>query len=422
MEREEGARGGKKDGEREGWRRWWCGLPSRSRLSRSRVFFFCIFSDLVPLVVCADAATTYSRSPAQYERGDIFARVSTPSHRSTHDVVQSCCAAPTHDMWNPKLAVCVLLLPCCCPSLDLYSTLSSSSPPSIVGQACVFVYGLLSLCALFLLLTGSWSFIENMCKINIPKQRGGLCTRTRANAPLKYFSNLSNSLPTSLSSFLRASLPGMLCFYLSASPCLPPSFPSSLPASKAHDYHPLPHPTPPPAVPSSLESHGWRVDSAYTDEVTHAVCGADPQSNKANIRSAKYLRAVAEGKWVVNEAWLQECKKKRGRAEEEAFEIAGDKKSTVPSAPRRSRMAHAESVRELTTRLTDRPTDRPRGRATAAAAAAAAANRKLRKRPRNVYLQIRYRRSLAIHGNRAGFVSVAKCVRWWEGTIMFWRK
>lgn len=82
------------------------------------------------------------------------------------------------------------------------------------------------------------------------------------------------------------------------------------------------------------------------------MCGADPESNKANIRSAKYLRAVAGGKWVVNEAWLRECKKRRGRAEEEMFEIAGDRKSTVPSAPRRSRLAHAESVR-----IGDRPID-----------------------------------------------------------------
>ena len=99
------------------------------------------------------------------------------------------------------------------------------------------------------------------------------------------------------------------------------------------------------------------MEPAYTEEVTHAVCGADPQSNKANIRSAKYLRAVAGGKWVVNEAWLQECKKCRGRAEEEAFEIAGDRKSTIPSAPRRSRLAHAESV-SIGDRSTERRTDR----------------------------------------------------------------
>ncbi|CAN0537741.1 unnamed protein product, partial [Ectocarpus sp. 8 AP-2014] len=62
------------------------------------------------------------------------------------------------------------------------------------------------------------------------------------------------------------------------------------------------------------------------------------------VRSVKFLRAVAGGKWVVTEAWLQECRRRGCRAEEEAFEVAGDKKSHVPSAPTRSRLAHADVV------------------------------------------------------------------------------
>lgn len=75
------------------------------------------------------------------------------------------------------------------------------------------------------------------------------------------------------------------------------------------------------------------------------VCGAEVETNKVNIRSAKFLRAVAAGKWIVNESWLQECKLRGTQAAEEDFEISGDKKSEVPSAPRRSRLAHSNPVR-----------------------------------------------------------------------------
>lgn len=74
------------------------------------------------------------------------------------------------------------------------------------------------------------------------------------------------------------------------------------------------------------------------------VCGTVAKTTKAKVRSAKFLRAVASGKWVLTESWLQECKRRRARAEEEAFEVSGDKKSPVPSAPTRSRLAHAEVV------------------------------------------------------------------------------
>lgn len=92
------------------------------------------------------------------------------------------------------------------------------------------------------------------------------------------------------------------------------------------------------------QSHGWRVEPKYTEAVTHVVCGAAAHTNKANIRSAKFLRAVASGKWVVNGSWLQECKLRGAQAKEDAFEVSGDKKSVVPAAPRRSRLAHAEPV------------------------------------------------------------------------------
>ncbi|CAN0423628.1 unnamed protein product, partial [Hapterophycus canaliculatus] len=91
-------------------------------------------------------------------------------------------------------------------------------------------------------------------------------------------------------------------------------------------------------------SLGWRVEPKYTDDVTHVVCGTVPKTTKAKVRSAKFLRAVASGKWVLTENWLQECKRRKARAEEEAFEVSGDKKSPVPSAPTRSRLAHAEVV------------------------------------------------------------------------------
>lgn len=89
----------------------------------------------------------------------------------------------------------------------------------------------------------------------------------------------------------------------------------------------------------------------YTPDVTHVVCGTAPRTNKANIRSAKYLRAVASGKWAVNEGWLQECRLRGQHVKEEGYEISGDRKSTVPSAPRRSRLAHAEAVRNAATWL-----------------------------------------------------------------------
>ncbi|CAN0574924.1 unnamed protein product, partial [Ectocarpus sp. 12 AP-2014] len=87
---------------------------------------------------------------------------------------------------------------------------------------------------------------------------------------------------------------------------------------------------------------GWRVEPKYTEAVTHVVCGTVPKTAKARVRSVKFLRAVAGGKWVVTEAWLQECRRRGCRAKEEAFEVAGDKKSHVPSAPTRSRLAHAD--------------------------------------------------------------------------------
>ncbi|CAM9512008.1 unnamed protein product [Pylaiella littoralis] len=100
------------------------------------------------------------------------------------------------------------------------------------------------------------------------------------------------------------------------------------------------------AVAKSLaKSLGWAVESKYKDRVTHVVCGTVPKNAKAKVRSAKYLRAVASGKWVVTEDWLRECKRRRARVEEAAFEVSGDKKSVVPSAPTRSRLAHAEAGR-----------------------------------------------------------------------------
>ncbi|CAM9679221.1 unnamed protein product [Ectocarpus sp. 6 AP-2014] len=93
---------------------------------------------------------------------------------------------------------------------------------------------------------------------------------------------------------------------------------------------------------SLAKSRGWRVEPKYTEAVTHVVCGTVPKTAKARVRSVKFLRAVAGGKWVVTEAWLQECRRRGCRAEEEAFEVAGDKKSHVPSAPTRSRLAHAD--------------------------------------------------------------------------------
>lgn len=95
-----------------------------------------------------------------------------------------------------------------------------------------------------------------------------------------------------------------------------------------------------------VSSHGWKIESKYTEDVTHVVCRTATGSNRAHIRSAKFLRAVAAGKWVLNEAWLQECKRRGSPAQEEAFEITGDKKSNVPAAPRRSRIAHGEPVRK----------------------------------------------------------------------------
>lgn len=74
------------------------------------------------------------------------------------------------------------------------------------------------------------------------------------------------------------------------------------------------------------------------------VCGTVQKNTKAKVRSAKFLRAVASGKWVVTEAWLQECKRRSGRVKEEPFEVSGDRKSVVPSAPTRSRLAHADPV------------------------------------------------------------------------------
>lgn len=108
----------------------------------------------------------------------------------------------------------------------------------------------------------------------------------------------------------------------------------------------LPPPLPSPVGrPTPVEtSYGWRVEPKYSEEVTHVVCQTATQTNKANIRSAKFLRGVAAGKWVVSDAWLQECKLRGGHAPEEDFEIAGDRKSQVPAAPRRSRIAHAEPV------------------------------------------------------------------------------
>lgn len=96
-----------------------------------------------------------------------------------------------------------------------------------------------------------------------------------------------------------------------------------------------------------LYSLGWTVEPKYTERVTHVVCGTVPKNAKAKVRSAKFLRAVASGNWVVTEGWLQECKRRRARAEEAAFEVSGDKKSVVPSAPTRSRLAHADAVSSL---------------------------------------------------------------------------
>eukprot|EP00903_Cladosiphon_okamuranus_P010353 g9796.t1 len=96
-----------------------------------------------------------------------------------------------------------------------------------------------------------------------------------------------------------------------------------------------------------VKSLGWRVEPKYTEDVTHVVCGTVEKNTdtRAKVRSAKFLRAVASGKWVVTEAWLQECKRRGGRVKEEAFEVSGDRKSPVPSAPRRSRLAHANPDR-----------------------------------------------------------------------------
>lgn len=89
-------------------------------------------------------------------------------------------------------------------------------------------------------------------------------------------------------------------------------------------------------------SRGWTVEAKYTDGITHVVCGTEKGTRTVNIRSVKYLRAVAAGKWVVTDAWLQECQLRDIQTAEEGFEISGDKKSTVPSGPRRSRILHAD--------------------------------------------------------------------------------
>eukprot|EP00752_Nemacystus_decipiens_P010315 g9190.t1 len=96
-----------------------------------------------------------------------------------------------------------------------------------------------------------------------------------------------------------------------------------------------------------VKSLGWKVEPKYTESVTHVVCRTVQKNTntKAKVRSAKFLRAVASGKWVVTEAWLQECKRRGGRVKEEAFEVSGDRKSVVPSAPTRSRLAHADPDR-----------------------------------------------------------------------------
>lgn len=98
--------------------------------------------------------------------------------------------------------------------------------------------------------------------------------------------------------------------------------------------------------PHENDSLGWRLEPKYTEDVTHVVCGTVSKNAKAKakVRSAKFLRAVASGKWVVTEAWLQACKRDRARVAEEAYEVSGDKKSAVPSAPTRSRLAHADPV------------------------------------------------------------------------------
>ncbi|CAM9523445.1 unnamed protein product, partial [Choristocarpus tenellus] len=92
------------------------------------------------------------------------------------------------------------------------------------------------------------------------------------------------------------------------------------------------------------KSYGCKLVSKYTNEVTHVVCAVEQGTKVAKVRSAKYLRAVAAGKWAVHPGWLQACLTRHSIVDEAGFELTGDLKSCVQDAPRRSRLGHADEV------------------------------------------------------------------------------
>ncbi|CAM9098889.1 unnamed protein product [Discosporangium mesarthrocarpum] len=86
-------------------------------------------------------------------------------------------------------------------------------------------------------------------------------------------------------------------------------------------------------------SFGCELVDKYQEKVTHVVCTVKPNTKLIKIRSIKYLRGVASGKWVITPAWLQACLSRGYLVEEDQYELTGDLKSQVPDAPRRSRLS-----------------------------------------------------------------------------------
>eukprot|EP00041_Stephanoeca_diplocostata_P015361 m.292796 g.292796 ORF g.292796 m.292796 type:complete len:1231 (+) comp20010_c0_seq3:159-3851(+) len=80
----------------------------------------------------------------------------------------------------------------------------------------------------------------------------------------------------------------------------------------------------------------------YSSDVTHLITCADDK-NMAKRRTLKLMRAIAEGKWVVNTHWADACLKSKSFGLEEGFELQGWCDDVdVTGGPAKSRVEHTK--------------------------------------------------------------------------------
>ncbi|KAJ1982370.1 hypothetical protein H4R35_000325 [Dimargaris xerosporica] len=80
------------------------------------------------------------------------------------------------------------------------------------------------------------------------------------------------------------------------------------------------------------------LTSELTNQTTHLVVETN-EERMATKRTKKYLVAVLRGCWVVSTDWVAACLRQSNHVSEDAFEVLGDSKTTIPGGPRRARIA-----------------------------------------------------------------------------------